>query len=56
MRCPTCRSEDVAVQPYDFGRCSQTGYHDAGERFRCHACGAMGDSDELFEDEEDGEQ
>lgn len=45
--CPECGSEQVTVSKYDFGVCSQTGYHDAGERFHCHACGATGDADEL---------
>lgn len=53
MRCPTCGSTDVAVEQYDFGTCQQTGYHDAGERYRCCTCGNAGDSDELIEDEED---
>lgn len=47
-RCPECLSEDVIVQGYDFGVCRQTGYHDAGERFRCRACGATGDVDDLI--------
>lgn len=38
--CPECGSLRVAITPYDYGRCSQTGYHDAGERFRCRDCGA----------------
>jgi hypothetical protein len=31
---------------FDFGICPQTGYHDAGARFRCCECGAQGDTDE----------
>jgi hypothetical protein len=40
-------STDVNVREYDFGVCPQTGYRDAGERFRCLACGAAGDADDL---------
>ena len=46
-RCPECTSENVVVEPYDFGTCPQTGYHDAGERFRCLHCGATGDVSDL---------
>jgi hypothetical protein len=45
--CPECGSGEVTVQEYDFGICRETGYHDAGERFRCRACGAAGEADEL---------
>jgi len=37
----------VTIEEYDFGACPLTGYHDAGERFRCRACGAAGDVDDL---------
>lgn len=47
MPCPECLSDEVTVQEYDFGICPQTGYHDAGERFRCLACGATGDAGDL---------
>lgn len=47
MLCPECLSDEVTVQEYDFGICPQTGYHDAGERFRCLACGATGDAGDL---------
>ena len=49
--CPECLSNDVEVHEYDFGVCPQTGYHDAGERFRCLACGATGDADDLVRDD-----
>lgn len=42
--CPECSSAQVTVSEYDFGVCLQTGYHDAGERFHCLACGATGDA------------
>lgn len=45
--CPECGSDEVTVEEYDFGICRETGYHDAGERFRCLACGADGDADDL---------
>ena len=45
--CPECGSDNVRVEEYDFGKCPETGYHDAGERYRCLECGAIGDADEL---------
>jgi len=45
--CPECGSGEVTIEEYDFGACPLTGYHDAGERFRCRACGAAGDVDDL---------
>lgn len=53
MRCPECLSPRVEVRTFDFGVCRETGYHDAGERFRCLDCGAAGDADDLVV--EDGE-
>lgn len=47
MRCPQCLSEEITVTEYDFGVCPETGYHNAGERFRCGACGAQGGADDL---------
>lgn len=47
MRCPECLSDDVAIQEYDFGICRETGYHDAGEKFRCKNCGETGDAEDL---------
>lgn len=49
--CPECLSTDVDVREYDLGVCRQTGYHDAGERFRCLACGATGDAADLVRDD-----
>ena len=49
--CPECSSANVVVEPYDFGTCPRTGYLDAGERFRCLACGATGDSSDLDVDD-----
>lgn len=49
--CPECGSDNVRVEEYDFGKCPETGYHDAGERYYCLACGATGDADELVLDE-----
>ena len=46
--CPECSSDKVTIDDeYDFGVCAQTGYHDAGERFRCRACRAQGDAGDL---------
>ena len=41
-QCPECLSEELAAYAYDFGICPETGYRDAGERFRCRSCGATG--------------
>ena len=54
MPCPECLSDNVDVHEYDFGICRETGYHDAGERFRCRACGATGDADDLVPGEPTG--
>ena len=48
--CPECGSDHISIEEYDFGICSQTGYHDCGEYFRCGDCGATGDPDELSVD------
>jgi len=45
--CPECLSDNVETWEYDYGVCPQTGYHDTGERFKCHDCGATGDADDL---------
>jgi len=45
--CPQCGSDNLSVTPYDLGVDWETGYHDAGERFHCHNCGAAGDADEI---------
>jgi len=45
--CPQCGSAEVSIERYDFGRDSETGYHDAGETFRCRDCGATGDVEEI---------
>ena len=45
--CPECGSDQVTDEPYDFGRCGETGYNDAGERYRCLTCGAQGDVDDM---------
>lgn len=51
--CPQCGSDNVSIREYDFGRCPETGYHDAGNRFTCRACGAEGDVDELVVENDD---
>ena len=48
--CPECGARDVVVKEYDYGVCRETGYHDAGERFRCLHCGATGDASDLVND------
>ena len=45
--CPECGSDNITIEPYDFGICRETGYHDAGERYACHACGACGDAEDF---------
>jgi hypothetical protein len=47
--CPECGagSEHLTVHPYDHGREAGTGYHDAGERYKCHKCGSSGDADDV---------
>jgi hypothetical protein len=45
--CPECGSDNITIEPYDFGICLETGYHDAGERYACHVCGARGDAGDL---------
>ena len=48
MHCPECLGEHVEVSEFDFGVCRETGYQDAGGRFRCLDCGATGDADDLI--------
>lgn len=47
MTCPQCGSPDLRFEDCDFGVCSQTGYHDAGERISCLRCGYDIDPREL---------
>src|SRR5262245_13194817 len=47
LMCPECSSSQVVITGFDFGICPETGYHDAGERFRCLECGAAGPADDL---------
>jgi hypothetical protein len=43
--CPMCGSSHLRAIQFDFGR-DPTGYRDAGEGFRCLACGAEGDAED----------
>lgn len=52
--CPQCGGR-VLIEPYDFGRCTETGYQDAGERFHCTECGAQGEADEIVYVEDEAE-
>ena len=45
--CPECGGKSVVLKHYDYGVCRETGYHDAGERFRCRDCGAEGDAGDV---------
>ena len=38
-RCPDCGSDHLRWEEYDYGTCSETGYHDAGVRAICEECG-----------------
>jgi hypothetical protein len=40
--CPDYGSLNLACEPFDFGRATETGYRDSGERLRCLDCGATG--------------
>jgi len=42
-KCPACGSDDLAVNEFDNGRESETGYHDAGVTYTCRNCGHTGD-------------
>jgi hypothetical protein len=44
--CPDCGSLDLVAEMADHGVCSQTGYHDAQELYRCVACGSRGPAEE----------
>lgn len=46
--CPECGSDAIRLVEFDFGICSQTGYHDYGEYYECRECGAKGDPDDLI--------
>lgn len=54
--CPECGSGNINVEPYDYGICRETGYHDGGERYACRDCGSRGDADDLISESprEDG--
>lgn len=42
-RCPECGSDALEGDEFDFGICPETGYHDAGQTYRCLDCGATGE-------------
>jgi hypothetical protein len=44
--CPQCGSQNLAYGNYDCGCDCETGYADAGERYRCLDCGSTGDVDD----------
>jgi hypothetical protein len=46
--CPDCGSLDLIAEAYDFGTDRETGYADAGARFRCRDCGAEGDAADVL--------
>lgn len=39
-RCPECGSDHLARREFDYGRCRETHYHDAGLKVICHDCGS----------------
>jgi hypothetical protein len=47
--CPDCGAgvKQLSFHPFDFGQSSETGYHDAGERYHCHKCNSKGDADDV---------
>ena len=45
--CPGCGGYALSIEPFDFGVCQETGYHDCGEKFQCLSCGAQGDRSDL---------
>ncbi len=47
-RCPECLSTEIVAQSYDYGMDTDTGYRDAGEQFRCLACGEVGDAEDVL--------
>ncbi len=49
MCCPTC-GDILQARTYDYGRCSETGYHDAGEYLYCDTCRQSVDEGDALED------
>ena len=45
--CPECGSYLIRLVQFNFGICSQTGYHDCGEYYECRECGAAGEPNDL---------
>ena len=45
--CPECGSSNITHHSFDFGKDSDTGYHDAGGRYKCADCGSEGDADDV---------
>ena len=45
--CPDCGSSNISHHSFDYGHDSDTGYHDAGGRYRCADCGSEGDADDV---------
>jgi len=43
--CPQCGSRRVKVWEYDCGTDPETGYHNAGTRYRCEECKSEGEYD-----------
>lgn len=49
MNCPDC-GDILQVRPYDYGRCAETGYHDAGEYLYCDTCHKAVDEGDALDD------
>ena len=45
--CPQCGAQEMIMRVYDYGTCSETGYHDAGEEWQCLQCGSISDEREM---------
>lgn len=50
VRCPECLSDDVRIERFDGGICSETGYHDSGEEYVCRDCGHSGPIEDLIKE------
>ncbi len=55
MCCPTC-GDILQARTYDYGRCSETGYHDAGEYLYCDICRQSVDEGDALEDGPEAER
>lgn len=45
--CAQCLSDNVRIEPYDYGRDPETGYYDCGVEVTCLVCGAVSTAEEV---------